>query len=149
MAHMASESAIRATKSLEDQISAAGSQAEIQQILREAAVEQKLVVPDIYDPNVLIPTEAAVQPRNFAKTVTINGQKHVIEGSTETELAQTENALYRKLFAQPAAAARTEPTRDADTGRFRSAADQTVSDDDKAALALQFQIGTISAAEYI
>jgi hypothetical protein len=63
------------------------------------------------------------QPTGFAKTVTVNGVKHIIEGASESEVAQAELALYHQLF-QPAAAGTEPQPRDPSTGKFRAAADQ-------------------------
>ncbi len=108
-------SAIALDKSTEERIAAATSGEQIKEILREAAIKQNLVVPDIYDPNVLLPVEPGSAPRSFAKTVTVNGQKTVLEATTELDLAQRETEFYRQLFAQPAAGA--EQPRDSQ-GRF-------------------------------
>ena len=143
-----SPSAIKTDRSIEEAISKATSQAEVQQILRDAAVNQGVVRPDIYDPNVLLEVAPGTVPRGYAKTVIVNGLKHILEGSTEAELLQAENALYRAAV-QPATTQQTEQPRDTSTGRFTSSAEPIVSDEQKAALQLQFQLGQISASEYI
>lgn len=55
-------SAIKVNRTLEEKIAAATSQSEIQQLLRTAALEQHLVVPDIYDHNVLLPVDSGTAP---------------------------------------------------------------------------------------
>jgi hypothetical protein len=110
-------SAIRVTKSLEEQIAEAGSQAEVQQILRQAALDQRLVTPDIYDPGVLLPTEPGTAPRGYARAIVIDGVKHVVEAATELELEKAVGDLYRAALTLPAATERTEPARDPQ-GRF-------------------------------
>src|ERR1700682_1356904 len=122
-----SPSAIKTDRSIEEAISKATSQAEVQQILRDAAVNQGVVRPDIYDPNVLLEVAPGPAARGYAKTVIINGLKHILEGSTEAELLQAENALYRQTM-QPATTQQIEqPARDASTGRFTSSAEPVIS----------------------
>jgi hypothetical protein len=150
------DSRIKVTRSIEDRVAAAGSQAEIQQIMRQAAIDQGAVVPDIYDPNVLlevVPGERSAAPQKFGKTVTVNGTKHVLSANSEAELLASENALFRGLFSQTAPA-RTEPVRN-DRGQFVKANDATAKAAEAAeaerlaGLQLDFQIGRIDAATYI
>jgi len=61
-----------------------------------------LVVPDAYDPNFLTPTVSGTQPRAYGKTITVNGQKHVIEASSEQELLAKENEIMRAAFTSQA-----------------------------------------------
>jgi hypothetical protein len=144
-------SSIRTDRSLEDAISKATSQAEIQAILRQAAVDQQLVVPDIYDPNILLATERATapQPQRFAKTITVDGTKFVVEGTSESDLAQKEIEFYRAQM-QPTTT-RTEPARD-ENGRFTSPADQGRAEENafaKAELELRFKRGEIGTSDYL
>jgi len=105
MSFLPSDSAIKVDAALEDKLNGASFE-EIKAYLANAAVEQRLVVPDVYDNSVLIPTAlASAAPKRFAKAVTINGVKHIIEGDTEQALLQGETELYR---AQLQPAARTE-----------------------------------------
>ena len=119
MAHVMSDpnsgSAIKVTDDLEAAISKAGSVEAIQHLLHEAALSQGLVQRD-NDPNIFIPVEQPT-PRGYAKTLTINGTKHIIEGATEAELVANELAKMKELFAP--AAASDEPQRD-NYGRFRA-----------------------------
>lgn len=113
-----SESAIRSTPSLEQEISEAVSAQEVQAILKRHALGQNLVTEDRYDPNVLLPVPAGDAARaqgRLAKTIHVNGKVYVAEGNSEHELAQAETDIYRKLFTPDAA---TEPARDEATGRF-------------------------------
>jgi hypothetical protein len=97
---------------------------------------------------ILTPSSTAPRTAGFAKAVVVNGVKTIIEGATEQELLVNETAFYRKTFGD-ATPERTEPARDASTGRFTSPVESVVSDEQKAALSLQFQLGQISASEYI
>ncbi len=133
MSYTPEDSRIRVNASIEEQIAAAPTAAEIQRILREAAVNQGAVRPDLYDPNVLleVPAGDAARVHGFAKSVVINGKKYVLEGATEHELVQAETNLYRSIF-QPEAV--TVQERDAAKGRFvevpeaRSPADRVAAD---------------------
>ena len=116
------DSGIKVTPEMEKALETASTE-QIKEIFRDAAIKQHLVVPDIYNPQVLLPVEPGMQPRSFAKSVTVNGVKHILEGATETELLQNETALYRRLFSEPASAG-TEQPRDPATGQFRATAEQ-------------------------
>jgi hypothetical protein len=132
------QSRIRTDASIEEQIAAAPTAAEIQRILRDAAVNQGLVRPDIYDPNVLHEVPAGDVARaqgRLAKTVTINGKKYILEGASEQELVHAETNLYRSIF-QPEVA--TEQTRDA-AGRFVEVPVEPSPVDDAVAHALKAQ----------
>jgi len=139
------DSAIKVTKTLEEQIAAASSQAEVQAILRQAALAQHVVVPDAFDPNVLHQVEPGTAPRKFAQTVEIGGVKRIFEGNSELEVAQQVNEFMRQTFAQPAATMQqNDPTRD-ERGRFVSAEEAVA----KAELELKFKRGEIDTATYL
>ena len=79
----------------------------------------------------------------------VDGTKFVIEGNSESDLAQKEVEFYRAQM-QPTPA-RTEATRD-ERGRFTSPVDQGRTDENafaKAELELRFKRGEISAADYL
>ena len=127
------QSRIRTDSSIEEQIAAAPTAAEIQRILREAAVNQGIVKRDIYDPNVLLevpPGDAARAQGRVARTVTVNGQKYILEGNSERELAQGETDLYRQTFQPDAATvqARDEAGRFVEVPAERSPADRVAAD---------------------
>jgi hypothetical protein len=155
MAFTPQDSAIKVTKSIEEQVAAANGPEQIKEIFREAAISQGLVFED-WDPSYLVVVEKP-QPRSFAKTIVIDNVKHVLESDSQQGLADAEINLYHQVFAKPATS--NEPVRDAQ-GRFT--ADQTraantdaveaattISAEEKSALQIQFQLGQISAAEYI
>jgi len=105
-----------------------------------------------WSPEYRIPVETP-QPQSFTKTITVNGVSHTLQADSSETLAAAEVSFYRSAFSQPAATA-TQPTpaRDPQTGRFTAdeqAAVPTVSPDQKAALALQFQLGQIDSATYL
>ena len=118
MAFSPADSAIKVTKSIEEKVAAATSQAEIQEIFHKAAIDQKLVIPDIYDNTVLLPVELGTQPRGFVQSILdpVTGKKVIFEGATELEVTKQANEFMRSHFTQPAA---TTP-RDSATGRFTS-----------------------------
>jgi hypothetical protein len=105
------DSRIKVTKSLEQLISEAQSQAEVQSILRDAAKSQGVVRPDAYDPNVLLEVEQR-QPQKYAKAVTdAQGRKLIFEGATELEVEQRLGEYFRSLnLARPDQSAATTPT---------------------------------------
>jgi len=145
MSHGPADSAIRITPEIAKAFETANAE-QIKQIMASAAVEQGLATRDYYSPDVLIPTElAGAAPKRVAKTVTVDGVKYIIEGATETELAQKETALYQKLFVQPAITEQTQEESRSDGGQFVSA-EATAA---KAALELAFKRGDISASEYL
>src|SRR5579863_6862441 len=94
----------------------------IKTLMHQQELARGLRVPDAFDETLLHLVDTP-QPRGFAKVVTVNGVKHVLEGSTETELLQNEVKLYHELF-QPAAAGTEQQPRDPATGQFRATADQ-------------------------
>jgi hypothetical protein len=150
------DSAIRVSKTLEEKIAAATSQAEIETLMHDAARAQQLVRPDLFDETILIPvdpSERSAAPQRFTKTVTIDGTFHTINGNSAEDLSAAEVALYREVFSQPSDATnRTEPARDSQTGRFLPAPEPEQSDADLAretALEIQFRNGSITMAEFI
>lgn len=132
MAFFANDSAIKVApgSELEKAVSAATSVSEIQQILFQAAQDQHLIQRDEFDTEgrnhfafrqVDPGTQAAA--KGVAKVLVVDGQKHVIEGKDDAELAVNELALMRRLFAGAPAATTQEQTRDA-AGRFIAAPSQ-------------------------
>src|ERR1035441_5630539 len=91
-------SAIRVTPSLEELISAAQSQAEVQAILRDAAKTQGVVRPDAFDPNVLHAVETPVA-HQVGKVVVLNGVKHSLVAPDEESLRQQELDVYRQALS--------------------------------------------------
>jgi hypothetical protein len=139
------DSAIKVTPEIKKALETASTE-QIKEIMARAAVDQGLVRRDIFSPDVLIPTPlASAAPKQIAKTVTVDGVKHIIEGATEMELAQNETTLYRKLFAQPTVAAQTEEQPRNERGQFVSAEDAAT----KAELELAFKRGDISTSDYL
>jgi hypothetical protein len=143
MAFSPENSAIKVTKSLEERIAGASSQTEVQEILRQAAIDQKLVHRD-WDPNILTPNEPGTQPRGFAKAVIDgSGKKLIFEGSTELEVEQRLGEYFRSLnLAHPEQSAATtqEQPRSTD-GRFVASADDPTAriESDLVARALEAQ----------
>jgi hypothetical protein len=149
MAYTPENSAIRVTPEIEKHMQTLVSADEIKAYLAQVAVDQHLVERDRFSPDLLIPTEPGTAPRAFAKTVIVNGVKHIIEGSTEAELLANETQFYRTQL-QPAS---TETQRDSATGRFvaKEDADKATQEElvRKSDLELKFKRGEISAADYL
>jgi hypothetical protein len=119
--------------------------------MARAALEQALVTPDPYNPQLLHETElAAHAPRKFAKHVTLNGTKYLLEGSSPEELANAETSLYEQVLGQ----GDNGQARDAQ-GRFvheqtpeeKAAGELEVSK--RAELELKFKRGDITAEAYL
>jgi hypothetical protein len=124
---------------------------QIKELMHQEELSRGLIKLD-WDESFRIPVETP-QPTGLARSVTIAGKSFVIEGKTELELEQNQTALYRRVFAEPAAG--TEQPRDPASGQFRATADQeraaaaSVDAAAKVELDLKFKRGEISAAEYI
>src|SRR5579863_6264460 len=139
------DSAIRMTPEIQKALETADVE-QIKSIMADAAVAQGLATRDYYSPDVLLPTELAnAAPKKFAKVLTINGEKRVLEGETEAALLAAEANLYRGLFSQPAPAVTETPARDAATGRFVERPDDNAAADAaaKVELELKFKRGEI------
>jgi hypothetical protein len=106
----------------EAKINAAQTPEQLKSLLHDRELAQGLRVADAFDETLLHLVDTP-QPREYAKTVRVNGQKHILSAASETELAQAEVALYHSLFAQPAFAGPEQP-RDSATGQFRATAEQ-------------------------
>jgi hypothetical protein len=156
-------SAIKMNANLEERINAAQTSAEVTAILHQAAIDQGLVRPDVYDPNILIPTEPGTAPQKFAKRVAVDGKNLIFEGDSELLVEQRITEYFRDLLEKPAnaaaeaaaAAARTQQTdqaRGAD-GKFVSQeeADRVHQLEvlNRADLDLKFKRGEISTADYM
>src|ERR1700731_2721444 len=139
-----SNSAIKVDRTLEEKLKGA-SHEEIKEIMSDAARSQGLYSLD-WDGESRIPVENATAPQKVGKVIVLNGVKHSLVADDEAGLLAQETAIYRSAM-QPTET-RTEPTRDASTGRF-TAAEPVATDEQKAALSLQFSLGQISASEYI
>lgn len=108
MSYVMSEggSAIKMTPELEAKIAAAPDAQAIKTLMREASIAQGLVQKDPFDPDGrnyfgYTPVQQPI-PQGLAKTVIVNGQKHILEGATEDALQHAELELMRSLFSKPA-----------------------------------------------
>lgn len=99
MSQTTENSAIKITPAIEEQLKTASAD-EIPVIMRQAMLDQNLVRPD-WDPSYLIPVEPSAAPRGFARTVTIDGRKHVVERATEIQLEKAVGDLYRAQLTPP------------------------------------------------
>ena len=146
------DSAIRISKSLEERIHAASSQVEISEILRSEAISQRLVVPDRYSPDILLPVDqpALGTPRAYAKGVIIDGKKIIVEGATEQEASEKLIEVYRQALANQSPAEKENTRqRDDDTGRFVAARTDDRDPVAKVELDLKFSRGEISTEDYL
>jgi hypothetical protein len=147
------QSALRITPEIEKYLQTLNSASEITAYLHEQEVQQGLVTRDYYSPDVLIPTPLAdAAPRKFARAVTIDGQKHIVEGASELELEKAVTDLYRAAM-QPAATTRPAPTQQPRDEAGRFIPDRTQDDpllaDARESLRLEFQQGRIDTATYL
>jgi hypothetical protein len=111
---------------------------QIKELMHKQELSRGLIKLD-WDESFRIPIETP-EPRTFARTVVIAGQKHVLEGASELEVTQKETELFRRVFAEPAA--RTEPREQPRNERVEDAAA-------RAELELKFKKGDISASDYL
>jgi len=141
-----SNSPIRVDATLEEKLKGATHE-QIKELLKDAAVSQNLAVRE-WDESILTPTALADAPRpqKFARAVTIDNRKHIIEAATEIDLERAVSDLYRAQM-QPATTTTTRQTEQphADQTRIVNQADA----DRKAALDLQFQLGQIDVDTYL
>jgi hypothetical protein len=142
-----SPSSIKVTKSLEEQLQGVTNAEQIKAIMKAEIISSGLAHTD-WDDSLLVENEPTVAPRAFAKSVTVNGVTHTIEGSTEIELQQAETAIYRAAMQPAATTQQTIEQPRNERGQF-VAVEQTVSEETKAALQLQFQLGQIDSATYL
>jgi hypothetical protein len=141
------DSRISVNPSLEERIFNAKTHYEVAEILRQAAVDQRLVVPDRYSPDILLPVDPGT-PKAHAKTVTIAGKTHVFEAATEAEADAQLLAFFRQNFGNQPTEQPAERPRDSDTGRFVARNDEP---DPVAAseIELRFRRGEISTEDYL
>jgi len=143
---MPENSAIKVDRNLEEALKNA-SHEEIKELLKDAAVEQRIAVRE-WDQSIVTPVNPGTDPKAYARAIVIDGTKHIVSGASEIELEKAVGDLYRAQL-QPAATTTEQPARDTSTGRFTSQAEPSVSQETKDALQLQFQLGQISASEYL
>lgn len=148
MSFSPNDSGIKLDASLEKQIHAASSQYEIAEILRDAAVAQNLVTRDHYSPDVLLPVDRPGTPTAFATTITVSGQKHIVEGKTEAEMNENLIAFYKQQLGDSAEPTAERP-RDSESGRFVAARTDESDPVAKAELELKFKRGEISTDDYL
>jgi len=116
--------------------------------MRQASLSQNLVRED-WDSSFLIPIEQP-DPKAYARSIVIDGTKHIVSGATEIELEKAVGDLYREQLRPVAPIQQIEqPARDISTGRFTSQAEPSVSDEQKAELLLRLQLNQISMADYL
>jgi hypothetical protein len=141
---------LQVSEAIAKKVREARSADEVAQIFRDAYVEQGLATNNDYDPSIYTPTARSEQPTptRYAKTLTVDGTKYVLESDSEQGLVQKEIAFYRSLQTQTTA---TEVARD-DQGRFTTERAQGRADENlvaKAELELKFKRGEISTEEFL
>jgi hypothetical protein len=131
MAHTPKDSAIQMTPELTEAINNCPP-SQMGELLRQAAVDQGLVVRDIYSPDILLPVDNP-QPQRFARTVEINGERQVIEGDSQAEVDHAAVEMYRAAQAQPQpqpqpqARPQAQPQpRNPNNGQYRSPGDSVL-----------------------
>jgi hypothetical protein len=139
-------------------VAAASSAEEIKSLMHDRAVQQGLVVPDLYSPDVLLPVEQPT-PRRFGKAVTVDGQKRFFEADSELELEREIGNYFRETLAardtnpeRQQQQQSTDQPRDAATGRFTAEPEATTDGGEavaRAELELRFKRGEISTDEYL
>jgi len=145
MAFSPADSAIKVNSTLEEKIFNAKTSVEVSELLRAASVEQGLAVSDRFDPTILLPVDrpAPGTPRSFAKSVTVDGEKHIFESATEEGANAKLLAFIRESANDPA-----ERPRDSESGRFVAA--RTELDAVAAAdLEIKLRTGQISTETYL
>jgi hypothetical protein len=125
--------AIKVTKTLEEQLSAASCPSQVQEILHSHALLQKAVRVDWDGCLYPAPQSAALQ-----KTIVLNGVSHDVRGNSEKELLEAEASVYREHLSQPVATSSTT--------QQPAAEDQNLS---RVELEVKFKRGEISTNEYI
>lgn len=144
--------------SIEERISHAQRGDDISEIIKQYWVEQGRLTRD-NDPSILHEV-LTPQPRSFAKTIIVNGEKHVIEAATEAGLQQAELDFFRTQFqpqeqqTQPTPQRQTTQPR-GDDGRFVSTEEQAeieqsaIAAANRTDLELRFKRGEISTEDYL
>src|SRR5665213_1225702 len=129
MAHTPEDSAVKLSRAQEAHVNTLASAEAIKTYLAQVAVDNGLVTRDIYSPDVLLEVDGATNPQKYAKSINVNGRKHILEADSELALAEAEAAFYRAAIANPTTAAQpttakvaSEQTRDT-AGRFTAAQD--------------------------
>jgi hypothetical protein len=141
-----SPSAVKVTPALEEALKNADA-SEIPSIMRQAMLDQNLVKED-WSPDYLMPVEQRPEPQKVGRVIVLNGVKHSLVAEDEAGLLAQETAIYRAAMAQPVATPeRTEQPRN-ERGQF-TAAEPSVSDEEKAALSLQFSLGQVDIDTYL
>jgi hypothetical protein len=131
-------------------VAAASSAEEIKSLMHDRAVQQGLVIPDRFSPDVLLPVDQPT-PKRFGKSVTVDGSKRWFEGDSELEVERRIGDYFRETLAardtNPARQQQqpTEQPRDA-AGRFTTEQEDLVAKTD---LELRFKRGEISTDEYL
>ena len=101
----------------EKKVAACASASEISELMKQRSIDMGLMKRD-WDPDILIPTGRVIQPQpqQYAKSITVNGQKHILESDSEIGLSRAEAAFFRELMqtrdteqAAPAAAESVRP----------------------------------------
>jgi hypothetical protein len=151
-----SPSAIKVTPALEEALKNADA-SQIATIMQQARLDQNLVRPD-WDPSFLIPVEPSAAPRKFARSITVDGQKRIVESDSELELERSIGDYFRALQG----AQETNPARQQqqtieqprnERGEFVSAKDADRANQleivRRTELGLKFRRGEIDPATYL
>lgn len=96
MAFTPEQSRIKLSAEQEKQVAEMPSD-QIAEYLHSLAVEQGHVMRD-WDPELFVELNPPT-PKRFARTITVNGQQHVLEADSEQGLLEQETAFYRSVFS--------------------------------------------------
>ena len=128
MATFPSDSPLKVSDALQDRINRATSNSELLDLLHQAQIDQGHLIADPADRDgkdyFSMHAVGPVVPKSVAKTLVIDGVKHIVEGANEAELAANELTLMRKLFAVQPVDEQPRNTR----GQFVRAEDAVVDD---------------------
>jgi hypothetical protein len=151
MAFTPENSRIITDAEFEAAVAAAASAEEIKSLMHDRAIQQGIVTPDRYSPDVLLATPLAnSMPKSFAQRLVVDGKTFFLEAESQAELDAKVADFIRSTTQTPATQTQTEhQPRDA-AGRFT--ADQGRTDENAFArneLELKFKRGEISTDEYL
>jgi hypothetical protein len=128
----------------EKQVANCTSAAEISELMKNRSISMGLCRRE-WDETLVVPNDQPV-PQKVGRVVILNNVKHSLTANSEAELLAQESAIYRAALEKPATTQTEQPRNE--RGQF-TAVEPTITDDEKTALELRWQLGQISAADYI
>ena len=149
MSHTPNDSAIKVDAALNEKLKTA-SHEEMKELLKDAGTEQGLWHPD-WDTSILVPNEPSAAPQKVGKVVRLNGVAYSLTADDEAGLLAQETEIYKQAMKPAATTQQIQQPRDETTGRFveQKQPVAAVDAEKQAALSVQFQLGQISASDYL